>query len=411
MTHPDETTPTPLAPALEAHQAGHYAQAETLYRAHLDQHPTDCDALHFLGMLRFQQAHPPEAVDLIRQSLHINPNNAHAWNTLGNILFVMKREEAASEAYLRALELDISLAAPWKNLGECLERAGSPERAITLFRHIIETVPGFVPAYEALGRLLRVFGRTEEAIAVYRRWVELDPNRHTARHLLAAVTGENIPDRASDAYVRELFDGFAEEFDGKLARLDYKAPTLVCTALQSVLQSVPQLPRTPLRILDAGCGTGLCAPLLRPLASDLTGIDLSAGMLTKAQQRGGYDHLEQAELTAYLRTHPAQYDVITCVDTLCYFGALEDAFTAARQALTPTGLFAFSLERAPDAAAADPPYRMEHHGRYQHTQNYVNKMLNQSGLKVLHLAQEALRLEVFRDVPGLVVVAQPAPPT
>ena len=403
MPELDENVVSPLAAALEAHQAGRYAQAEELYRAWLEQHPSDCDGLHFLGMLRFQQGCPSEAVDLIRQSLQADPRNAHAWNNLGNILFVMNRQETAAEAYLRALELDISLAAPWKNLGECLERAGSPERAISLFRHIIETVPGFVPAYEALGRLLRVFGRKEEAIGVYRRWVELDPDRHTARHLLAAVTGENVPERASDAYMRELFDGFAEEFDTKLARLDYKAPSLVCGALERVLGPS----RRDLRILDAGCGTGLCAPLLRPLASELIGIDLSAGMLTKAQQRGGYDRLEQAELTAYLRSNTGRLDVVTCVDTLCYFGALGEAFTAARQALAPRGLLAFSVERT--TGAVELPYRMEHHGRYQHARNYVDRALEEAGLAALHVGEEVLRQEVFRDVLGLVVVARAAP--
>jgi predicted TPR repeat methyltransferase len=147
--------------------------------------------------------------------------------------------------------------------------------------------------------------------------------------------------------------------------------------------------------------------LLRPLASELIGIDLSAGMLTKAQQRGGYDRLEQAELTAYLRSNVGRFDVVTCVDTLCYFGALEEAFTAAREALAPGGLFAFSVERT--TGADELPYRMEHHGRYQHARNYVNRALEQAGLTVLHLEEAVLRLEVFRDVPGLVVVARPAP--
>jgi predicted TPR repeat methyltransferase len=50
--------------------------------------------------------------------------------------------------------------------------------------------------------------------------------------------------------------------------------------------------------LDAGCGTGLCGPLLRPYASELTGVDLSAGMLDRARPRQVYDHLEKGELSA-----------------------------------------------------------------------------------------------------------------
>ena len=44
-------------------------------------------------------------------------------------------------------------------------------------------------------------------------------------------------------------------------------------------------------ILDAGCGTGLCGPLVAPHAQRLTGVDLSAGMLAQASEKGVYDEL------------------------------------------------------------------------------------------------------------------------
>ncbi len=40
------------------------------------------------------------------------------------------------------------------------------------------------------------------------------------------------------------------------------------------------------RVLDAGCGTGLILRQLHPLASQAVGVDLSAGMLRQAQERG-----------------------------------------------------------------------------------------------------------------------------
>lgn len=397
-----------LSRAIEQHQRGNLQQAETEYLRLLERSPDDADALHLLGLVRFQQRRAAEAEDLLRKSLESAPNNPHAWNNLGNILFTTDRHEAAADAYLHALELDITLAPPWKNLGECLERAGSPERAVALFRHIIETVPGFTPAYEALGRLLRIFGRQQEAIEVYRRWVELEPERPTARHLLAAVTKQNVPERASDSYMRELFDGFAEEFDSKLARLGYRAPALVCAVLQDALGTSGTGTGTGLHILDAGCGTGLCAPLLRPLAQELVGIDLSPGMLRKAQQRGGYDRLEEAELTAYLHASPSRFDAVVCVDTLCYFGTLGSAFEAARTALKPSGLLAFSVERLPEEVE-QVDHRIEHHGRFKHSQAYVLRALSEAGFTVLSMGDEVLRQEIFSDVAGLVIVAQ-APP-
>ncbi|NIR58985.1 MAG: methyltransferase domain-containing protein, partial [Gammaproteobacteria bacterium] len=49
-------------------------------------------------------------------------------------------------------------------------------------------------------------------------------------------------------------------------------------------------------ILDAGCGTGLCGPLLAPHARTLVGVDLSGGMIAKAEELAVYDELEVAEL-------------------------------------------------------------------------------------------------------------------
>src|SRR5690606_35079457 len=134
---------------------------------------------------------------------------------------------------------------------------------------------------------------------------------------------EAAPARASDDYVRESFDAFAAEFDESLETLRYQAPRLVVDALAAAR------PDEGLRVLDAGCGTGLCGPLLRPLASHITGIDLSPGMIARARDRrmheGGtaerpvYDELVVAELTSWLAHHPAQFDAVVAADVLVYF--------------------------------------------------------------------------------------------
>ena len=38
-------------------------------------------------------------------------------------------------------------------------------------------------------------------------------------------------------------------------------------------------------MLDAGCGTGLCGPLIAPHARRLVGVDLSGQMLAHARER------------------------------------------------------------------------------------------------------------------------------
>jgi predicted TPR repeat methyltransferase len=100
-----------------------------------------------------------------------------------------------------------------------------------------------------------------------RSWRSLDPADPRSAHMLAALTGEDVPARASSGYVRAVFDRFAESFDEKLHSLDYRAPQLVAEAVEAALGTG----RGDLEVLDAGCGTGLCGPLLRSYARLLVG--------------------------------------------------------------------------------------------------------------------------------------------
>jgi predicted TPR repeat methyltransferase len=92
------------------------------------------------------------------------------------------------------------------------------------------------------------------------------------------MSGADVPVRAPDAYVQQVFDRFSRTFEAKLAKLEYRAPDLVVGSLAAT--GVP--PDGSRQILDLGCGTGLCGPLLRPYAAHLVGVDLSTGMLAHA---------------------------------------------------------------------------------------------------------------------------------
>ena len=149
--------------------------------------------------------------------------------------------------------------------------------------------------------------------------------------MLSACSGRDTPARASDGYVQQSFDSFAASFESKLAKLAYRAPALVSAMLDDAgLEASRRLD-----VLDAGCGTGLCGPLISPYARRLTGVDLSAGMLAQAKEKNIYDELLQTELTEYLRGQTEAFDVIVSADTLVYFGGLEEVVAAAAGALRP----------------------------------------------------------------------------
>jgi predicted TPR repeat methyltransferase len=162
-----------------------------------------------------------------------------------------------------------------------------------------------------------------------------------------------------------------------------------------------------LDVLDAGCGTGLCGPLLRPQAKRLVGLDLSRAMLDRAQARGSYDQLIQAELTAWLSIAQAAFDAIVSADTLCYFGPLPAVLAGARRAARTNAIFVFTVEALDEADAQG--WRLQPHGRYAHDRGAVQAWLKDAGWERADARRVELRHEAGLPVAGWLFSAIAAP--
>ncbi|MHB8477404.1 MAG: tetratricopeptide repeat protein [Casimicrobiaceae bacterium] len=394
-----------LAAAIREHRAGRVVEAERAYRALLAERPDDADAAHFLGMLRFQAGEIEEGLALMLRSVEADSANAHAWNNLGNMYVQMQRDEQAEQAYLRATSLDPRQPAAWYNLARIFARSNQLERSLACLRNVTRIVSGFVDALQTLAHVYYRLGRPDEARAVYQQWAEEVPDDPTPRHMLAAATGQGVPERADDRYIVQTFDGFADSFDEQLAGLGYSAPQLVAASLIAH----PLYLTGRAAVLDAGCGTGWCGPLLRSTAGHLVGVDLSPGMLALARQRGLYDELHEAELTAFILARPAAFDIIVLADVLCYFGRLEPAMRAAHDALLPGGLLCFSVE----ALAQDPGeegFVLGAHGRYSHARPYLEHVMSGAGFVLSGIEAVVLRQELGEPVQGHLVTGRRTAP-
>ncbi len=423
--------------AMSEHGAGRFDAAESLYARLLAREPAQPDALHLLGVLQAQRGHHDQAAELIARAIAANPGEAMFHNNLGNVCVERGRFDEAEAHFVHAIELDPGRLDALNNLGVLLGRRGKPEGAEKLLLKVVELAPDFADArqnlanhYLRVGRLgdavqqcfdglivaprsaaLRrilglaysTMGMKDEAVAVYRAWLDAEPDNPLAEFHLKACTGSDVPARAPDVYVARVFDSFAASFDAKLADLSYQAPALVAAAVARHAGA----PTQALDLLDAGCGTGLCGPLLAPWARRLAGVDLSEGMLRKAQARGVYDELVRGELVAFLCTRPAAWDLIVSADTLCYFGALEGFAAAAFAALRGDGLLVFTVEAHADAEDA-PDYRLHEHGRYSHRRRYVETVLRAAGLAPIDTQAVVLRMEAGKPVDGWLVSARAA---
>ncbi len=425
-----------LSVAIRLHQTGHIEDAETLYRTILDQYPQCPEALHFLGLLMHQKNDNDQAIELIERAiaqapeysdahnnlgnifnklgqfekaadsyekaLDLNPDNAVAYSNFGLVLSQLSRIDDAITAFSKAIDLMPDQAEFYKNLGNAFKKQGDFTKSIKAYRKVLSLKPYNSDNYENLCLVLYLQGNVEEAISLVQEWLEHDPENPLALHRYDSYTGKLSLPRAADEYITRTFDSFADSFDMVLKGLEYKAPFLVADAVREIQQKSAKA----LHILDAGCGTGLCGPLLKPHAARLVGVDLSAKMLERAKKRECYDDLVQAELTAFIAAYGTGCDVIVSADTLVYFGDLDPVCRATTTALHPEGYLIFTLEQAEETVS--PGYKISPHGRFSHTETYIRGVLASTGLTIIKLEKVMLRYEAGNPVDGFLVVAKKA---
>lgn len=394
---PDELDPLHFY-GVFCHQQGRMDEAETFIRRILELAPENPDAHNNLGNVLQSRNRFDEAEARYRKAIELKPDHPSAYSNLGVVLATTGRNEEALSAYRTAAELDPDSADVRCNLGNSLRRCGELGKAVTAYQDAIRVNPWHDDSWNGLAQTFRMADRPDLAAQVFEDWLRFRPDDPSIQYLKEACCGKRTPERAPDAYIRRVFDQFADRFDVHLETLEYRAPQLICRDLSAVL---PPLKKR-LDLLDAGCGTGLCGPLLAPYARTLTGIDLSPGMLTKAEQRQVYDNLVMAELVEFMERHPDAYDAIVCCDTLCYFGDLAPVFAAVRTALRPGGSFGFTLEAGADDGSE---VKLNPTGRYVHRRSYVYDALGAAGLTVRSYACETLRTEGRAPVAGHVIVA------
>lgn len=361
--HKPDSAQSHLRHGAELISLGRYAEAELAYRQALSLEPALIEAAYG-GML----------TALVAQQKY------------GDIEQFCRAVLARNNAFVHA----------HYHLGVIYGQRGNLTEAEAHFHKTIACEARYTEAYCRLGEIQAAKGRTPEAIENFRRALKVVPSHALAQYQLSALGAAPAPPQSPKSYVTSYFDNFSATFDEKLKELGYRVPVMLNDAIREYIPETSQ----KLDVLDLGCGTGLMGSLLRDISQSLTGIDLSPGMIAKAQEKNIYDSLVIDDIVIAMHRLKQGYDLILAADVLVYIGSLNEVFSACWEKLRPGGLFAFTTE-----ISSEPnDYTLQTSGRYAHRYEYLRRLAEQCRLEELRAERVILRKEMHKPIHGWLMV-------
>lgn len=288
-----------------------------------------------------------------------------------------------------------------------LAESGDYPAAAELMEQALELAPRWTAGWFRFGEYHEKAGETAKAVAAYEKVAELDAQGLFAAELKLAVLGAaETPEQPPSRYVEGLFDDYADRFETSLVeKLDYSVPQKLAELIAKATSG-----GTFDTIVDIGCGTGLLGIEIRSLAKRLEGFDISHNMLAKAEEKGLYDHLGQADLSLeakasglfppVLTQHRA--DLVAAADVMMYLGSLETVMPLVSALLKPSGFFAFSVEDAGD----EQRFVLRESLRYAHSKSYVIDLLERSGFSPMEIRKTTIRKDAGKPLSGILFLAR-----
>lgn len=336
------------------YEAGRWIEAESRFAAALVLAPGRPSVLLNLGAARLKLGRFEEAAALLEQAIAADPDNAQA---LGHC------------------------ATAWAELGD-------PAKALPYAERALDAEPAAPALWSLRGTLLRELGRGPEAVVAFERAIATGADPVVHRYYIASLTGTDAPRSAPREYVASLFERYADGFETHLVGvLGYRAPEILASKLRA---------RRFRRMLDLGCGTGLCGEAMRAQCDRIDGVDLSPAMVGAARARGVYDSVGQGDVIEFLRAETAPCDLVVAADVLVYVGGLEELFTAVAARLAPGGVFAFTVELAPETE----DFVLRPTMRYAHSRRYIRSLAEPNGFEFLDTAESPIRDDQRTPIPG-----------
>lgn len=439
-------------------------EAEKAYETALNLHPNYTDAHYNLGILFANLGKNKEAIKELKKTIELNQNYIPAYGQLAEVYLHMGNFKKAIDNYLNRLQFQPDHPDSWYGLAQALMeeneiekaieafekvlmldnnypeinhslataylKSGDPEKALNFyfrqisqapmiesyfnmgvifmnknrnkdaiqyFEHAVKLDPDYLPIYINLGAIYLKLNNVDQAIKNYKKALDLKPNDAEIQHILAAISEEKTPEAAPKEYLEHLFNQYSSFYDQHLTKyLHYKVPE----ALYKMIQQETNIEEAKWKILDLGCGTGLCGEYFKKFAEKLIGIDISSKMIEAAKEKKIYDELQVGDIQTTIEKYK-NLDLILAADVFTYIGELATLFNKIYHALKPGGYFAFSVEKT-----NTEPYLLQKTIRYAHSKNYLKSLIEKNNFTEINFENIILRKQYQSKIEGYLVLLQ-----
>ncbi len=347
-----------------------------------------------------------KAIDYAKKALKLYPSSVDAYIIRGNSYMELGKNEKSESCLLQALELHRENPWIYTSLSRLYQKVENWEQALEMgWQAVLCAGEAQEDQHINFGYLLYECAdekREDIAMEYAGRWLAQFGDNKIVDYMANAILSNKKIKKADPEYVCRIFDAFAGDFDSTLSGLEYQAPEYIAADIRKYLKKEFW---KPLRYLDLGCGTGLCAQAVKAVVgwSDVTGVDLSEKMLQEARKKFVYDRLVVDEILNFLNTDENVYHLITASDVFTYFGDLLKLFTACAKVLCDGGLLVFTVS---ENYINKEDYVLMPSGRFIHNGDYVLKLLKKSGFNKISFEKKALRNEGDRVVYGYIGTAE-----
>jgi len=374
-----------------------YVEARDIFLKSIEKMPANIESNHRLGIAYFKLRDFENAKTQFEKVITMDHKHSEVNQYLANTVLEMGDHELAMQYYFRQLEIN-----PWfetfYNLGVLYMIKERLKEALMYFDRAIALHPDDLPTLLNVAYIYLKRNQREQAILYYEKINQLKPHDPEIQHIITALKQDETPDNSPAEYITHLFDQYATHYDTHLTKaLKYEVPQKI---LKTIQLEYPYFSDKKWRILDLGCGTGLCGTLFKPYATQLIGIDLSENMLAIAAQKNIYDELV-AEDIAHALTRFSDIELIVAADVFTYIGDLVFIFERISKALSKDGLFIFTVEKT-----HQKNFVLQTSIRYAHSKDYLTSLLSTLPLDIVRFDNIEMRQQQGEPVEGYLVLVR-----